>query len=72
MVGWWQEGLAGHGPLQVEPSPALVYPLWEQPGEYMGSWSRSAMVHTPDKSSDSIIRLHSWPKAMSKEVRVPF
>lgn len=62
-------GLAGYGPLRVEPSPVLVYPWWEQPGEHMGSWSEPVMVHTPDKASDSIIRLHSWPWAMWREVR---
>jgi len=51
-------GLAGYGPPRVEPSSVLVYPWWEQPGEHMGSWSGSVMVHTPDKASDSIIRLH--------------
>jgi len=25
-------GLAGYGPPRVEPSPASVYPWWEQPG----------------------------------------
>lgn len=50
-------GLAGYGPPRVEPSPASVCPWWEQPGEGMGSWSGSAMVHTPDKASDSIMRL---------------
>lgn len=62
-------GLPGYGPLQVRPCPALVYPWWEQPGEYMGSWSGSAMVHTLDKTSDSIIRLHLWPWALWKEVK---
>ena len=68
-LGGGYGGLAGYGPLQVMPNPALVYPQWEQPGEYMGSWSRSTKVHTPDKASDSIIRLHLWPQAIEKEVR---
>lgn len=44
-----------HGSSQAQPQCTR---WWEQPGERMGSWSGSAMVHTPDKASDSIIRLH--------------
>lgn len=63
-LGGGYGGLAGYGPRWVEPSPALVCPWWEQPGEYMGSWSAPATVHAPDKGSDSIVRLHLWPRAM--------
>lgn len=62
LMAWGAEsgcgGLAGCGPPWVEPSQVSEYPWWEHPAECMGSWPGSGMVHTPDKTSDSIIRLH--------------